>query len=325
MPSKWAGMGYKRLTDIVNNQKMAHLYRKVMKVGPTKNALLAIIDIACREREKETKPNMIINIEGKEKIKDRLWLNSIIEDTARWDVQLTIGGKYEDSDVSWPESRVKTVGPGQHFEIDFMTLNNEVWKKKVNGKYEEVTQGKNLGEDYRHQIKYDQAYISCNGTEVLEVLGTHGDEEKPDLEIRIWERMDEGNMKRGSILKLSNLTPSCGMGCNRRMKWEDVFHKKRMERIIMDNDNYTYDTTIRKVNEVLTQNIPTTKVKDTSIWENIKDHREIIENGMIYTDGAWKDMRSAAERLFRIGGNNSRASSAIIIMSKENDWKKKKL
>jgi hypothetical protein len=52
----------KRITDIVNNQIMAHLYRKVMKVGPTKNALLAMIDIACRERGKETKPNMIINI-----------------------------------------------------------------------------------------------------------------------------------------------------------------------------------------------------------------------------------------------------------------------
>jgi len=196
-------------------------------------------------------------------------------------------------------------------------------EKKVNGKYEELTQGKTLGEEYRHQIKYDQAYTSCNRKQVLEVLGTHGDEETPDLEIRIWERIDEGKMKRGSILKLSELTPSCGMGCNRKMKWKDVFHKKRMERIIMDNDDYTYDTTIRRVKEVLNQNIPTTKIKCTSIWENIKDHRELIENGMIYPDGAWKDMRSAKERLFRIGGNNSKASSAVIIMSKENDWKQK--
>jgi hypothetical protein len=230
MPSKWAGMGYKRLTDIVNNQKMAHLYRQVMKVGPTKNALLAMIDIACRERGKETKPNMIINIEGKEKIKDKLWINSIIEDTARWDVQLTIGGKYEDSDQSWPESRVNDVRPGRHFEIDFMTLHNDEWRRKFNGKYEILTQGKTLSEEYRHQIKYDQAYTNCNGKEVFEVLGTHGDEETPDLEIRIWERMDEGEVKRGSRLKLSEITPSCGMGCNMRMKWEDVFQKSRMQR-----------------------------------------------------------------------------------------------
>ena len=49
-------------------------------------------------------------------------------------------GKYEDSDVSWPEIRVRDVRPGQHFEMDFMTLSKDILQKKVNGKYEELTQ-----------------------------------------------------------------------------------------------------------------------------------------------------------------------------------------
>jgi hypothetical protein len=53
MPTKWAGIGYKRISDLVNNQKMAHLYRKTINEGPTKNALMAMVDIACRERERE--------------------------------------------------------------------------------------------------------------------------------------------------------------------------------------------------------------------------------------------------------------------------------
>ena len=95
-------MEYKRISDLVNNQKMAHLYRKTINEGPTKNALMAMIDIACRERGKETKANMIINIEERERVKDKLWMNSIIEDSANWNVQLTIGGKYEDNENAWP-------------------------------------------------------------------------------------------------------------------------------------------------------------------------------------------------------------------------------
>jgi hypothetical protein len=94
---KWAGLGQKKLSDVTNYQKKAHLYRKTIKEGSTKNALLAMIDIACRERNKETKPGMINHIDGSKKLNDKLWLNSLIEDANEVNVQLTIGGSYHNN------------------------------------------------------------------------------------------------------------------------------------------------------------------------------------------------------------------------------------
>jgi hypothetical protein len=68
---------------------------------------------------------MITNIEERERVKDKLWMNSIIEDSANWNVQLTIGGKYEDNENAWPECRSKEINPGQHFEMDYMTITEE--------------------------------------------------------------------------------------------------------------------------------------------------------------------------------------------------------
>ena len=128
MPQKWGGMGYKKLTDIVNNQKMAHLYRKAIQEGSTKNALMSMIDIACRERGRETKPYMVIEIDGSEKIKERLWINSVIEDAATNNVQLTIGGTYNDTENEWPENRANQINSAQHFEMDYLTKLGGDWK-----------------------------------------------------------------------------------------------------------------------------------------------------------------------------------------------------
>jgi len=59
MPSKWGGMGFKRMSDTVNSQKMAHLFRKTNHSGMTKNSLLALIQLICREKGIETKNNLI--------------------------------------------------------------------------------------------------------------------------------------------------------------------------------------------------------------------------------------------------------------------------
>jgi hypothetical protein len=67
MPSKWGGMGFRRMSDTVNSQKMAHLYRKTNHSGMTKNSLLALIELVCREKGIETKSKpweIAINREG---------------------------------------------------------------------------------------------------------------------------------------------------------------------------------------------------------------------------------------------------------------------
>ena len=263
---------------------------------------------------------MITNIEEREGVKDKLWMNSIIEDSANWNVQLTIGGKYEDIETSWPECRSKEINPGQHFEMDYMTITEEGWKKVSIDRVEEVMN--KISSQYRHQLKFDQAYLSSNGKIIFEILGVHGLEEKPELEVRIWEKTDNRSIQKGSIVKLSDLTPSCGMGCNMKLEWTKLFETERVKRIILSNDDYTYETTTRKVREVLNQNVPTTALEESSIWEILEEHRQLLEKSTIYTDGSWKDMRTKAEKLFRIG-KCCRSSAAVVIISEENEWKDK--
>ena len=92
MPSKWGGMGFKRMSDTVNNQKMAHMFRKTNHAGMTKNALLALIELVCLEKGIETKSNLITEINSEVKLKDKTWLCRLVEDAAKWNVNLTIGG-----------------------------------------------------------------------------------------------------------------------------------------------------------------------------------------------------------------------------------------
>ena len=89
----------------------------------------------------------------------------------------------------------------------------------------------------------------------------------------------------------------------------------------MDNDSYKYKITTRKIREILYQNTLTTTKSKRSIWEIVADHAEVILNGTIFTDGLWKDERSAVEKLFRIDTKNSKSSSGVVIMDKTDDWK----
>ena len=197
-----------------------------------------------------------------------------------------------------------------------MTITEEGWKKVSIDRVEEVMN--KISSQYRHQLKYDQAYLSCNGNIIFEILGVHGLEEKPELEVRIWEKTDNRSIQKGSIVKLSDLTPSCGMGCNMKLEWKKIFETERVKRIILSNDDYTYETTTRKVREVLNQNVPTTALEESSIWEILEEHRQLLEKSTIYTDGSWKDMRTKAEKIFRIG-KGSRSSAAVVIISEENE------
>jgi len=131
MPSKWGGMGFKRMSDTVNSQKMAHLFRKTNHSGMTKNSLLALIELICREKGIETKSNLITEIKSDVKIKEKMWLGSLIEDAEKWNVNLTIGGKFNNDNV-WPESRSDSIKIGQHFVMDYLTKVKGKWmfKKK---------------------------------------------------------------------------------------------------------------------------------------------------------------------------------------------------
>ena len=198
LPEKWAGLGLKRVSDVTNNQKKSHLFRKTINEGSTKNALLAMIDIACRERNNETKPGMINHIDGSIKVKDKLWMNSLIEYANEVDVNLTIGGDYHNNSESWPEDKLERArdGKGQHFNIDTMTIKRGRWEKPSSKfeEYEEYSEEK-LSINYRHQLKHDQSYIV--NEQVMEVLGKHSNDDMPDLEIRIWESIDGKAIKRG--------------------------------------------------------------------------------------------------------------------------------
>ena len=319
MPSKWGGMGFKRMSDTVNNQKMAHMFRKTNHNGMTRNAILALIELICREKGIETKNNLITEIKSDIKVKDKMWLCSLIEDAEKWNVNLTIGGSYENNCDEWPESRSEVISTGQHFVMDYLTKVEGKWMYKCNDNL--IDTGVNLPEKYMHQLNHDQAYLDESGEMVLEILGRHNYEDFPDLEVRIWERTNEAKIKKGSLLKLSQDTPSCGMGCNMIKKWIEVFHDDEVKRVIMDNDSYTYNVTTRKVKEILTQNNPVSKVKNTSIWDSLEKHRMLIQNGVIYTDGSWKDDRPTTEKMFRMDKRKSLSSAAVVIMERSENWK----
>ena len=91
----------------------------------------------------------------------------------------------------------------------------------------------------------------------------------------------------------------------------------------MSNDCYEYDITTRTVKSMLIQNEPTTVVKLKSIWSLLQSREGIIKNGVISTDGSWKDQRELKNILFRNRYNISNASSAVVIIDKEDDWKQK--
>jgi len=247
------------MSDTVNNQKMAHIFRKTNHNGMTRNALLALIELICREKGIETKNNLITEIESDVKVKDKMWLCSLIEDAGKWNVNLTIGGSYESNCDAWPESRSEVINPGQHFVMDYMTKVEGKWMLKYEDKL--INSEMNLSENYMHQLNHDQAYLNKDEDMVLEILGKHNNKDYPDLEVRLWEATSKSKIKKGSLLKLSQATPSCGMGCNMIKKWKEVFKDHEVQRVIMDNDSYTYNVTTRKVKDILIQNNPTTIVK----------------------------------------------------------------
>jgi hypothetical protein len=182
--------------------------------------------------------------------------------------------------------------------MDYLTKEEGKWMYKCGDKL--IDSGEKLSDKYMHQLNHDQAYLNKSGEMILEILGRHNDDVYPDLEVRVWEGTSKSKIKKGSLIKLSQATPSCGMGCNMIKKWAEVFQDDEVKRVIMDNDSYTYNVTTRKVKEILTQNNPVAIVKKTSIWERLEKHRMLIQNGVIYTDGSWKDDRTITEKMFKI-------------------------
>ena len=177
--------------------------------------------------ESRQKTKLISEINGEMKIKDRLWMNSIIEDASLLNIQLTIGGLYEDNENSWPENRMETssMKPGQNFEMDRLTIIEENWYYKMKTSY--VSANGALSIKYRHQLQTEQAYLTEDKKNILEILGHHGSEICPDLEVRMWEEIEGFDIMEGAEVKLSQLTPFCRMGCNKKEKWNIIFTNSR--------------------------------------------------------------------------------------------------
>ena len=93
--------------------------------------------------------------------------------------------------------------------MDRLTIFEEKWYCKMGQEY--VLPERELSPLYRHQLQTEQAYLSEDSENILEILGTHGCELYPDLEVRVWEEVKGGKIKAGSEVMLSQLTPSCGM------------------------------------------------------------------------------------------------------------------
>ena len=47
----------------------------------------------------------------------------------------------------------------------------------------------------------------------------------------------------------------------------------------------------------------------------------LIQNGVIYTDGSWKDDRTITEKMFKIDKRKSLSSAAVVIMGSSENWK----
>ena len=111
-----------------------------------------------------------------------MWIGSLIEDAEKWNVNLTIGGRYNNDSDAWPENRSEGIKIGQHFVMDYLTKANKKWMYKKEDQLIDVE--RNLTEGYMHQLNHDQAYLNRSGNMVLEILGKHSNDTYPDLEVR---------------------------------------------------------------------------------------------------------------------------------------------
>ena len=79
-----------------------------------------------------------------------------------------------------------------------------------------------------HQLNHDQAYLNKSGNIVLEILGRHSDDTYPYIEVRCWERTRDAIIKKGSLVKLSQETPSGNaFMCNMKKNGQKYSKRKK--------------------------------------------------------------------------------------------------
>ena len=59
------------------------------------------------------------------------------------------------------------------------------------------------------------------------------------------------------------------------------------------------------------------------MWKQLLPYTQILQNSQIFTDGSWTDQTNNTDILFSKRLTQTKTSSAIVIMSKDNDLRDK--
>jgi hypothetical protein len=318
MNSKLGALGQTRISDKTNNDKMANMVRIEATKNLTRDHLMCMIMRALKVRGIENKPGQRATITGQEKTTHPEWLDSVIQSAAEVNVSLTAGGRHvELTDEDWPEARLpeneQNWEEGRHFYSDIITKDEGQWsniltKQKI----------QHLSPDYAHVLRHEQAYLHPRTNEIIEILGRWNN---TLLEARVWTREKTGKLTTNEKIFLSPLTLSNGMGCNHTITYKELFNSEETTRITLSSDKVKNLITTRRIINILKQNPPIIHINKNRIWKQLEPYKDILSNSQIFTDGSWTDMSNNIDTLFSKETVNSKTSSAIVNIAKNESWK----
>ena len=111
------------------------------------------------------------------------------------------------------------------------------------------------------------------------------------------------------------------MGCNHTITYKELFNNDETTRITLSSDKVNNLITTRRIINVLKQNSPIIHISKNTIWKQLEPYKDILLNSQIFTDGSWTDMSNNIDTLFSKRPLNSKTSSAIVILAKNDNWK----
>jgi hypothetical protein len=283
----------------------------------TNIALTAQIDLALKISGKESHPWARTSVDPTAKYKQHCSLDSQIMWAAEEDIVLTAGG----SDMSnrWTEQRIilsdENDKTREILKNESVIYYGDIVSKTLNGWKYSIPAGAELGElptidlpkDHRQILRRDQAYLSWDGHNVLEILGLV---DNFVVLVRPW------NFTGDSTVALADETDK-----PIEMQFYDIFPHDCATRYFLSKDFYRNGNIHRKIMRITAQNAPTRVYKQPSIWEILSKHKELFQTGTIYTDGSFTPTLQEEDELFSVKPNTGTSARAVVCINSDN-WKK---
>jgi hypothetical protein len=312
-----AGIGLTRLSDIVNKQKIKRMFCMAYGRPFTNIALTAQIDLALKISGKESHPWARTSVDPNARYKQHCSLDSQISWASEENILLTAGGS--DMNNKWAEQRICL--SNEDFNTKEILMNEsaiyygDIVSKTLNGWKYSVPAGVDLGDlpkielpkDHRQILRRDQAYLSWDGHNVLEILGLTGNFV---VLVRAWTFTGD------NTAALADVTDK-----PIEMNFYDIFPHDCATRYYLSKDFFRNGNIHRRVTRVTAQNAPTRVYKQPSIWEFLTEHKKLFQMGTIYTDGSFTPATLEEDELFNVKPSTGTSASAVVCINSEN-WGK---